>query len=349
MGFGVFIHRSDSIYDDSPAERYQFPSQYLRRVEACVGDWIIYYEPSKVDDTRGYFAMAKVQQVIPDPAAPGMYLALIEPGSYLDFANPVPFNGIDGLAERGLLNDQGRISGRAQSAVRPISPSDFNRIVDLGLDARELLLPRVDETGISSGFEDEGAAFQFEQSRDRVSYIGSRIARDRIFRRIVLRAYDERCAITGLKLINGGGRAEVSAAHIRPVEKNGPDIVSNGIALSGTAHWMFDRGLISLSDDLEILISRQVNDLESVQTFINKTRRAIPPRRQIERPHPHFLQWHRERQRLASGLGLADLRDTQSFARSTYAPSAVITTTRVPGAMCGGTVVRTPLESTAGL
>jgi len=48
MGFGVFIHRLDSIYDDSPAEQYQFPSQYLRRVEACVGDWIIYYEPSKV-------------------------------------------------------------------------------------------------------------------------------------------------------------------------------------------------------------------------------------------------------------------------------------------------------------
>ncbi|ETA72474.1 MULTISPECIES: HNH endonuclease [Mesorhizobium] len=294
MGFGVFIHRSDSIYDDSPAERYQFPSQYLRRVEACVGDWIIYYEPSKVDDTRGYFALAKVQQVIPDPVASGMYLALIEPGSYLDFANPVPFNGTDGLVERGLLNDQGRISGRAQSAVRPISSSDFNRILDLGLDAREPLLPRVDEIGISSGFQDEEAPFQFEHSRDRISYIGSRIVRDRVFRRIVLRAYDERCAITGLKLINGGGRAEVAAAHIRPVEANGPDVVNNGLALSGTAHWMFDRGLISLSDDLEILISRQVNDLESVQGFVNKTRRALPPRRPLERPHPHFLQWHRE-------------------------------------------------------
>ncbi|TSE13939.1 restriction endonuclease [Mesorhizobium intechi] len=294
MGFGVFIHRSDSIYDDSPAERYQFPGQYLRRVEACVGDWIIYYEPSKVDDTRGYFALAKVQQVIPDPVASGMYLALIEPGSYLDFANPVPFNGMDGLVERGLLNDQGRISGRAQSAVRSISPSDFNRILDLGLDAREPLLPRVDEIGISSGFQDEEAPFRFEHSRDRISYIGSRIVRDRIFRRIVLRAYDERCAITGLKLINGGGRAEVAAAHIRPVEANGPDVVNNGLALSGTAHWMFDRGLISLADDLEILISRQVNDRESVQGFVNKTRRALPPRRELERPHPHFLQWHRE-------------------------------------------------------
>ena len=92
----------------------------------------------------------------------------------------------------------------------------------------------------------------------------SRVVRDRVFRRTVLRAYDERCAVSGLKLINGGGRAEVQAAHIRPVEADGPDIVSNGLALSGTAHWMFDRGLISLADDLTILVSRQVNDLSSV-------------------------------------------------------------------------------------
>ena len=120
MAFGVFVHRSDSIYDDSPAERYQFPSQYLGRVNACLGDWVIYYEPRKSVGTRGYFAVAKVQQVIPDPGTSGMYLALIEPGTYLDFTNPVPFSDATGLVERGLLNEQGRISGRAQSAVRPI-------------------------------------------------------------------------------------------------------------------------------------------------------------------------------------------------------------------------------------
>ena len=98
MGFGVFVHRSDSIYDDSPAERYQFPSQYLGRVQACVGDWIIYYEPRKVAYTRGYFAMAKIERVIPDPATPAMYLALIEPGSYLDFVNPVPFTDVGAVA-----------------------------------------------------------------------------------------------------------------------------------------------------------------------------------------------------------------------------------------------------------
>jgi putative restriction endonuclease len=294
MGFGVFIHRSDSIYEDTPAERYQFPRQYLGRVEACVGDWVIYYEPRKVADTRGYFAVAKVQRVIPDPVAAEMYVALIEPGSYLDFANHVPFNDATGPIERGVLNQEGRISGRAQSAVRPLSPDDFKRIVELGLEENAPLLPRLAEHPSSAGLNEEQAPFQFDEQRERVSFTVSRIVRDRVFRRIVLRAYDQRCTITGLKLINGGGRAEVAAAHIRPVEASGPDIVNNGIALSGTAHWMFDRGLISLSDDLQILVSRHVNDLDSVRAFVNRSGYAFLPARISERPHPHFLEWHRE-------------------------------------------------------
>lgn len=57
---------------------------------------------------------------------------------------------------------------------------------------------------------------------------------------------------------------------------------------------MFDRGLIGLSDDLEIMVSRQVNDPSSVEAMINRTGRAIAPLRESERPHPQFLRWHRE-------------------------------------------------------
>jgi putative restriction endonuclease len=294
MAFGVFIHRSDSIYEDSPAERYQFPSQYLARVEACIGDWIIYYEPRKAQESRGYFAIAKVQRVIPDPSISDMYIAIIEAGSYLDFVNPVPFRDAEGLLERGLLNEQGKISGRAQSAVRPISPADFNRITELGLAEEIALLPRIDTPSAFPGLQEEQSVFQLEQERSRVAYLNSRIVRDRIFRRIVLRAYDARCAITSLKLINGSGRAEVEAAHIKPVEANGPDIVSNGLALSGTTHWMFDRGLISIADDHEILISRHVNDTAGVRAMLNKTGRILTPARAVDQPHPHFLRWHRE-------------------------------------------------------
>ncbi|MEA2834983.1 MAG: hypothetical protein QOG66_3185 [Methylobacteriaceae bacterium] len=39
----------------------------------------------------------------------------------------------------------------------------------------------------------------------------------------------------------------------------------------------------------------------------------------------------------------------QSFARSTYDPSSVITTIRVPGWICGGTITRAPFDIFAGL
>lgn len=294
MAFGIFIHRSDSIYDDTPAEQYQFPRQYLERAKSCIGDWIVYYEPRKVTGSKGYYAVAKVERVVVDPSTSGMFLALIEPGSYLDFATPVPFADESGPIERGVLNDAGRISGRAQAAVRGLSPADFNRIVAAGLADENPLLPRTDMVAVDSLVREERVPFIFDEARERVSAIVSRIVRDRVFRRIVLRAYDERCAVTGLKLINGGGRAEVEAAHIRPVEANGPDIVSNGLALSGTAHWMFDRGLIGIDDDRTIMVSRQANDPDSIRSVINATGRILMPVREADRPHQQFVRWHRE-------------------------------------------------------
>jgi putative restriction endonuclease len=279
MARGVFLHRPDSIYNDLPAEHYQFPKQYLGRASQFVGDWII------------------VQQIIEDPATPSMYLALIEPRSYLPFERPVPFSDAEGLVERGLLNELGAISGRAQAAVRPISVEDFNRIIDRGMPDEEPLLPRAGTspiTQLEQRLREEASPFVFDAERERVTRYTSRPVRDRVFRRVVLDAYDCRCAITGLKFINGGGRAEVEAAHIKAVEHMGPDSVTNGIALSGTAHWMFDRGLISLSDDLDVLVSRQVNDIDAVWSLVKKSRIATAPADPMQRPHPSYLAWHRE-------------------------------------------------------
>lgn len=294
MAFGVFIHRSDSIYDDVPSEKYQFPRQYLSRAKECEGDWIVYLEPSKVKNTKGYYAVAKVQEIISDPRNAGMYLALIEPGTYLDFGDTVPFRDGGNPIETGLLNDAGRISGRAQSAVRPLSPKDFAAIIELGLGRHEGILPRVDQVGKTSGFNETLAEFQHLPIRERVLQLTNRAVRDRNFRKSVIRAYGERCAITGLRLINGGGRAEVEAAHIKPVEHNGPDIVSNGLALSGTAHWMFDRGLVSIEDDHTILFSRQSNDPEAVRSIVNKTGKLLAPARPANKPRTEFLAWHRQ-------------------------------------------------------
>ena len=113
----------NSIYEDEPDVVYDFPHAYLKAVAEAVGDWIIYYKPSKAGP-RGYFAVPKIQKVIPKPSANGRFLALIEPGTYLSFDREVP-RLIDGspleaaLAEpNGSPKRGGACSARRTKAAR---------------------------------------------------------------------------------------------------------------------------------------------------------------------------------------------------------------------------------------
>jgi putative restriction endonuclease len=291
MAKGIFLYREDSRYEDRPWAVYQFPPQYLSRAEQMVGGWVIFMEPAKAG-RKGYHAVAKVEQITPDPRNPDMFLAIIDPNSYLDFDRHIPFQAGGDYPERSVLNEFGKVSGRAQSAVRTIPLADFNRIIALGLDSHDELLPRSDaEVGLALVAEEQ-TPYEFEQ--DRVQMLTKRTVRDRIFRTHVLKAYDRRCAFTGFQFINGGGRAEVEAAHIKSVEAKGPDVVQNGLALSGTVHWMFDRGLLSVADDQSILLSNHINDVDGVRKILLPSGRAQFPEGARERPDPQFLQWHRE-------------------------------------------------------
>ncbi|MGO8255558.1 HNH endonuclease [Rhizobium ruizarguesonis] len=127
-----------------------------------------------------------------------------------------------------------------------------------------------------------------------ISQVVQRPFRDRAFSTAIKAAYHDTCAVTGIKLFNGGGCSEVQAAHIRPVADGGPDSVRNGLTLSGTVHWMFDRGMISVDDDYSLLIaSGGVPD--AVARLINQERRLLVPNRPDERPNSQFLHYHRER------------------------------------------------------
>ena len=292
MAKGVFLYREDSRYKDRPWEVYQFPPLYLSRAKQMVGDWVIFMEPAKAG-RKGYHAVAKIDRITPDPRNSGMFLAIIEPTSYLDFDHNVPFQAGGDYPERSVLNEQGSVSGRAQAAVRTIPLTDFNRIIGLGLDTHDELLPRSDPEIASASVAEEHTPYEFEQ--DRVQMLTRRTVRDRIFRTRVLKAYDKRCSFTGFQFINGGGRAEVEAAHIKSVQDKGPDVVQNGLALSGTVHWMFDRGLLSVSDDERILLSNHINDVDGVRKILNASGQARFPDDPHDRPDPQFLRWHRER------------------------------------------------------
>jgi putative restriction endonuclease len=180
--------------------------------------------------------------------------------------------------------------GAVQLAVRRLSESDFAKIVDWGLpdDLERVEATRYDPP--ASELDNAPALFV----RPVLERLTRRPFRDVAFRRKVREAYDYRCAMSGLRLRNGGGRPEVQAAHIRPVERLGSDSVRNGLALSGTLHWMFDRGLVSVAEDHTILVSRNKVPGEVVDRLFLPGGKLQLPADQRNWPHPENLRWHRE-------------------------------------------------------
>ena len=233
----VLLHKADSIYEDTPDAVYDFPKSYLKAVREGIGDWIVYYEPVKAGD-QGYFAVAKIDRVIPKPGVPDRFLALIEPGSYLPFDRPVPRLERGVPLETALREADGtpKRGGAVQLAVRRLTEADFAAIVNRGLpeDLEEREARRYLADPDPAGLHDPRQPFD----RPVIERLTRRPYRDIAFRRRVRAAYGYRCAMSGLELRNGGGRPEVQAAHIRPVTSGGSDSVRNGLALSGTLHWM---------------------------------------------------------------------------------------------------------------
>jgi putative restriction endonuclease len=82
-----------------------------------------------------------------------------------------------------------------------------------------------------------------------------RIKRRREFVQEVLEAYECRCAICRQSIRLGDKLLGIDACHVRPLEHNGADKVTNGIALCKTHHWALDRGAISISANLNLVVS----------------------------------------------------------------------------------------------
>ncbi len=297
MTKAVFTTRIEPAYDDLPEVRYHFPKTYRRRVEEAVGDYVIYYEPGRSNAAgnvrrgrQSYFALARVARIKEDPKHAEHYYAFMD--NYLDFDRPVPFRQGGHIYEQALRREGGGHNrGAFQNAVRRLPEEDFDMILKAGfaqqIDAR---MDRGEDDRLPGiAVAEEAAAFE----RPVIESVVARPFRDNVFRAKVRAVYKETCAMTGLKIINGGGRPEVQAAHIRPVTNDGPDSIRNGLALCSTAHWMFDRGLVSLENDGKILLSSKGLP-EKAQHILNQSGYLNLPEDQADRPGREFLHYHRE-------------------------------------------------------
>lgn len=292
MANAVFYHKDDSIYKDAKGERYHFPGSYLSRVVQTIGSLIVYYGPLAGLGGRFYSGIARVIAVEPDAELAGHHFAHL--GDYIDFDRPVGYMENGGFERQLVRADLSVNSGRSVQAVRVIDSVEFSAIVEAGLSEPDEWPDRLDNSPPAPTFDEPAQApyLVADGPRPILTQTINRPFRDAKFRQHIRKVYDRRCAFTGLRLINGGGRPEVEAAHIIPVERGGNDSVQNGIALSGTVHWMFDRGLLSLADDFNILCSRQLN--ADISHLLVPDRVARVPAVAHLRPHPHYLAWHRD-------------------------------------------------------
>lgn len=113
------------------------------------------------------------------------------------------------------------------------------------------------------------------------------------FRVLVTEAYERRCAVTGERTL-----PVLEAAHIRPYAEQGPNLVSNGILLRSDLHTLFDRGYVTITDEMRIVVSQRIKaEFANGREYYQYHGKALQvrPKSFGDQPARDFLRWHNER------------------------------------------------------
>jgi putative restriction endonuclease len=80
--------------------------------------------------------------------------------------------------------------------------------------------------------------------------------REARFRLNIVATYNYTCALTRYRLTTITGSSIVDAAHIHQFADSRNNDPRNGLALTKNAHWLFDNGLWTLSDDYRVIVAQ---------------------------------------------------------------------------------------------
>lgn len=168
---------------------------------------------------------------------------------------------------------------------------DLGSLHQLGESARAIeVVERVAAGNLQINSEEVRA---LSEERQTTIEIISKKLRDNSFKKRVLNAYGNQCAFSGMQL------KLVDAAHIFPVsEPTSTDDTSNGIALSVLYHRAFDRGLVTLNEQYQIVINeakmdklREIGFDSGMDTFRDNLRpMIIVPPAVNDRPNINFVR-----------------------------------------------------------
>jgi predicted restriction endonuclease len=163
----------------------------------------------------------------------------------------------------------------------------------------DILIESIYETYFSSIKIKETNIFEddiFETFKDDTpkSITQDLILKEPQFRELVLKAYNHKCAVRK-DAVSFGDRIILQAAHIKPKRHphSGPNIPSNGLALSYDLHRMFDEGMWTLSDKNEVFVHEKVRNQDIVGKYhMTKIQPVFDSN--FFKPDLEYIKFHRE-------------------------------------------------------
>lgn len=219
----------------------------------------------------------------------------------------LPFHHLQTDGFWGALTDEGKPSPDDRlTRYADLSPDFLNCLMDpiWREQARRLLIAKYFEpaerialytlVGLSIPSED-----QIVRDAEYTSPTDARKqGREARFRLTVVSAYNYTCALTGYRLTTIAAGSIVDAAHIHQFSDSRNNDPRNGLALCKNAHWLFDQGLWTLTDDYRVLVAlgRFVEDSPDQKSLSNYQGQKIRlPGEPKCWPDPLHIAWHRKR------------------------------------------------------
>lgn len=138
-------------------------------------------------------------------------------------------------------------------------------------------------------YRDEIKQLLVEKNDDEVYLRGS------MFKREIPKIYNNICCISGMRIDATINISMIDACHIVPFSVSYDDTVSNGIALCPNLHRAFDRGLIGIDENYQVIISKtfkEDNTNYSIKHFEGLQIRL--PNLTNYYPLKENFEWHRK-------------------------------------------------------
>ena len=116
------------------------------------------------------------------------------------------------------------------------------------------------------------------------------------FRARIISAYDNACALTGFSIGYRRTFPGLEAAHICWPQAGGNDDVCNGIAMTTLHRKLFHLGLLTISDQMNVILCSELADMSRNSSSISKLngKKITLPKNPKQWPNPDFLRWHRK-------------------------------------------------------